>query len=738
MNQAKTEIDSRAAALAPLVERVRTDVTAVRGKNGVAWTREPLTPTRIARHLNGGPARGVCPIGAGESTLRAAALDLDSHKGEVAWPEMVETAITIMEASARAGIRLSAFRSYGGKGIHLYALWDAPQDAYSVRRALRAVLAEVGLEDGTGGVGKGQVEIYPRQDSVPEDGFGNQFILPLAGQSVALDPLELEPMDAGDLVWPVSEPVEMVPHETISREIIAAAPVDLQLVRDAIAAIPNAGEHELDYEPWRDLIFAIHAATGGSEEGLELAHELSRKSAKYDEAFLDRNVWPHIKTRPDGITVQTLFNEARRHGFNGDIVALFEDLGPLEVVEAGDGHRPQLNFSTDDNGRPLATIGNVHKALAHSDYTGIDVGFDEFRDELMVSPRNRNEWRPFKDVDYGRLRLLFDGLGFKPVSDDIVRTAVHIVASERSFDSARLWLENEVPAWDGLKRIENFYGDYLDTVDSSYARSIGKYMWTAMAGRVLQPGCKADMVPIWVSKQGTAKTTSVAALVVSPDHFAEVKLDQDEEKIARLTRGVLVAELNELRGLHTKDMESIKAWVTRTHEKWIPKYQEFSTTYPRRFLPIGTSNQDEFLGDETGNRRWLPIRVGTIDRKGIERDRLQLWAEARDAFMAAGVGWQGVVELAQQAHEEFRISDSWEESILAFVNTLDPRDPNGLTRGQVGITTFEVLNEGLGHDVSKIGKAQEMRVGKILRVAGFNKVFVWQDGRNIRKWRFGS
>lgn len=176
-----------ARGLLPLVTRVRTDVSAVRRRDGQqAWTREPLSLELLAQHLNGGPVRGVCPIKAGEDVTQVAVLDFDSHKGEVSWAEMGEVVARVAAALEAAGMAPMLFRSGGGHGVHLYLLWDSPQDAYSVRRFLRDVLESCGLKSGTGGVGKAQVEVFPKQDQVAADGFGNQFILPLARESVPL------------------------------------------------------------------------------------------------------------------------------------------------------------------------------------------------------------------------------------------------------------------------------------------------------------------------------------------------------------------------------------------------------------------------------------------------------------------------------------------------------------------------------------------------------------------------
>ncbi len=175
------------AALLPLVRRVRTDVTAVKKSDGSRWTSQPLTRERLAQHVNGGPARGVCPIKAGESVTMVALLDFDSHKGEVSWEEMSAVVARVVDVLEIVhGMRPILFRSSGGKGVHLYLLWDGAQDAYSVRQFLKGVLESVGLKDGARGVKNGEVEVFPRQDEVGEKGYGNQFIMPLAGASVPL------------------------------------------------------------------------------------------------------------------------------------------------------------------------------------------------------------------------------------------------------------------------------------------------------------------------------------------------------------------------------------------------------------------------------------------------------------------------------------------------------------------------------------------------------------------------
>jgi hypothetical protein len=294
---------------------------------------EPLTDKGVALHLSGkGPAVGVCPIWPGERATQCAVLDLDAHKGEVAWPAMVATAKRIMAELAKHGLHAVPFRSRGGGGVHLILLWKAKQDAYSVRTLLRDVLGNLDMTSGTGGVLRNQVEIFPKQDHVPEHGAGSMFILPLAGKSEALDPDTMDTIKAADIKWLGSDAVPAV--EKPPRESVPIGDVDLDMLRGALEAIPNADVDELDYEPWRNVVFAIHHATEGSEEGRELAHAFSQKSGKYSAEFLDTRVWPYVRTdRDNAITEQTIYRMAQTYGWQDPgVIEAFDVVEPAPGV----------------------------------------------------------------------------------------------------------------------------------------------------------------------------------------------------------------------------------------------------------------------------------------------------------------------------------------------------------------------------------------------------------------------
>lgn len=118
------------AALAPIISRVRTDKTGKKQNGRLIWTKAPLTDDLLKLHLIDVGARGVCPIKEGENTTQLALLDFDSHKGESSWADMIAVAQKVKHELIKIGMNPILWRSSGGNGIHLFVIWNEPQDAY--------------------------------------------------------------------------------------------------------------------------------------------------------------------------------------------------------------------------------------------------------------------------------------------------------------------------------------------------------------------------------------------------------------------------------------------------------------------------------------------------------------------------------------------------------------------------------------------------------------------------------
>jgi predicted P-loop ATPase len=130
-----------------------------------------------------------------------------------------------------------------------------------------------------------------------------------------------------------------------------------------------------------------------------------------------------------------------------------------------------------------------------------------------------------------------------------------------------------------------------------------------------------------------------------------------------------------------RESEAIKAWISRREEEVRGLYKEFHRKYPRRLVMIGTGNK-EFLSDETGERRWLPIRVGRSNMPALTEDVNQLWAEGVHKWRAGGVQWREAQHLAVDEHADFKVADEWEGVVRQWLGSDAMDGADGPKRGE--------------------------------------------------------
>ena len=429
-------------------------------------------------------------------------------------------------------------------------------------------------------------------------------------------------------------------------------------------------------------------------------------------------------------------NPATRPALPGDAAAVFGStvsaLPAGAVLEAPASRQVApsmtgLSFMAAAEGAIKATVASVDSGLLAPE-SGVKIAYDIFKDRISISVQGA-PWRPLKDTDYGRLRAAFERQGFKAVPAEAMQTAVAMVAELNQFDSLIDWAKGLV--WDGVPRIARLLPDYYGAEDTPYSHAVGEYAFTALAGRALEPGVQADMAIIMVGLQGGGKTSALNVLAPEPEAFGEVDLGKDEDVIARKLRGKCIVELAEMRGFKGRDAEANKAWVSRRKEEWTPKYKEFTTTYLRRCLIVGTANDDEQLDDPTGARRFLPIHVGRVNREKLAADRDQLWAEGVHRFREGGVAYQMAEELAKLEHHKFEVVDELQalvENYLAHPPTPVPGQPLVTTpRGANPVRGVDILMGCYGMPAGQVKKADQMALAIIMKRLGYHRSNVWSN-----------
>lgn len=215
---------------------------------------------------------------------------------------------------------------------------------------------------------------------------------------------------------------------------------------------------------------------------------------------------------------------------------------------------------------------------------------------------------------------------------------LNLVARRHGFNPVRQWLEGL--RWDGKSRVERFFLDYCGAEGNyDYLSKVGRKFFVACVARAFAPGAKVDTMLVLQGVQGLGKTRLVELLANEGEWSTTTKLDVNNKDSVQIVATHWLVELAELATLRRSDMESFKAFLTTTHDSVRMPYERTNAKYPRRGVFIGTTNDDEFLEDDTGHRRFWPVSVTRVDYERIKADLTQIWAEATEMYLANIPWW---------------------------------------------------------------------------------------------------
>lgn len=375
-----------------------------------------------------------------------------------------------------------------------------------------------------------------------------------------------------------------------------------------------------------------------------------------------------------------------------------------------------------ENGKPLSVLASVLAVLRAK--IPDTFAYDQMlcMPMLMHALANEPDFkpRPCTDVDVGIVQEWAQHLGLKRVSRDVMHQAVDIRAHECRFHPVADYLDEL--EWDGVPRISNFFPSYFGTDGTKYTTAIGEMFLVSMVARIFNPGCKADHMPIIEGPQGILKST--ACRVLGGDWFSDNLPDVTTGKdVAQHLRGKWLIEVSEMHAMSRAEATLLKAFITRAVERYRPSYGRKEVIEPRQCVFVGTTNRDTYLRDETGGRRFWPIKAGTIDIDALARDRNQLFAEAVVHYRKGENWWPDKdferqhIAPEQAARYE---ADAWEENIAKYLVTQDR------------VTVSQVALEALQIETARIGTADQNRIRAALSTLGWKRLP--KDWRGTRWW----
>jgi hypothetical protein len=229
------------------------------------------------------------------------------------------------------------------------------------------------------------------------------------------------------------------------------------------------------------------------------------------------------------------------------------------------------------------------------------------------------------------LQLEFYGEVQVEFSIEAIASCARFVAERDGYNPLIDYLEG--CAWDGQSRIDMFFPDCFGVKDSDHNRRVSRRWLIGAVARALSPGCKVDNVVILEGPEGLRKTSGIEALAGKFYSSTEIVLGDKDSKLAASASWFI--ELAELRSFKKAGREAVNAFVTTREDFYRAPYGRSMIKTPRSCILIGTTNDEQYLPNEPGNRRWWPMVCGKIDIARILAERNQIWAEAVAIYKAS-------------------------------------------------------------------------------------------------------
>jgi predicted P-loop ATPase len=395
------------------------------------------------------------------------------------------------------------------------------------------------------------------------------------------------------------------------------------------------------------------------------------------------------------------------------------------AVQPADSWRARL--ITTDAGNPRPVLENAIVALRHApEWRGV-LAFDDFAQRIVT--RKAAPWGvPAPIIWADREDYLATGWLNREgilVSALITYQAVKTVAGDQHFHPVREYLGKLV--WDRTHRLNQWFHVYLGAEHNDLISAFGAKFLISAVARIYRPGCKADCAPVFEGRQGKYKSMMLG--VLAGDWFTDDIAELGSKDAAMQVLGKWIIEIAELDAMRRSEVNRVKSFLSRATDRFRPPYGKHVIEAPRQCIFAGTVNQDAWNPDETGGRRFWPVRCTDIKIEELTRDRDQLWAEARNRYRLGEHWWLDTPELNSQAEEE-QIdryeTDAWDALIIPWAR-------NRFSTGSNSVSIGEALELCLGISRDKWTKPDQMRVGRSFKAAGWER---YRDRQRDFEWRY--
>jgi hypothetical protein len=510
-------------------------------------------------------------------------------------------------------------------------------------------------------------------------------------------------------------------------------------------ALQGAGEAKKPL--WSDdqLLERMFAAQNGAK--IKKLYDGDIRAYKNDESAADMALCSHLAfwTRKDAAQMERIWvasplgsrkkTKARADYRNRTIREAIANCKEVYSSFETLAHDLDLMFSFTLSGKTYTqNLENICRVLRkHKDFSG-RFRFDVFRNFYEI--KEGEVWRDLRDTDalhiQAQISILFPC--FAKIGKELVYDAIIRVSEEQKIDSAADYMRSL--AWDQTPRLDTWLTQTYGTPDDVYHRAVGSNWLKGLVKRIVEPGSKFDYVLVLEGEQGVRKSTSLA--ILGGGWHVETAMSTDTKDFFMQFQGKAIVEFSEGETLSRTEVKRMKAIITMQSDTYRPPYGRASITFQRRCVFAMTTNQTEYLKDETGNRRWLPVTV-VLDKANTEwlaENREQLFAEAYHRVITLKeTTWEFPEAETRIAQEARQIKDPNTDLIIDwYANIVTEQDK------WQGITVHQAYRDALhgGHPYKPIDRYVEMTLADIFkRDLKLQKKRVMVEGVRAMRW-FGE
>lgn len=390
---------------------------------------------------------------------------------------------------------------------------------------------------------------------------------------------------------------------------------------------------------------------------------------------------------------------------------------------------PSLLDCTDRG--PRSNLSNAVIVLQHDPQFAPDrLWYDEFLDRVLTlgDDGRPREWR---DADDARVTVyLQQVVNMVSIAETVTGSAVRYVASQRVRHCVREHLQSFT--WDGVDRIAHAFEDFWgaepsERQPSDYIRAISANFFLGLVARVLTPGCQLDNMVVFEGNQGIGKARALRA--IGEPWYAAASESVMSKDFFQILRGCWVLEIGEMDSFSRAERDRIKLVISTPTDRYRPSFARHARDFPRQCIFAGTTNHSDYGNDDTGLRRFWPVWCSAIDVPGLLAARPQLLAEAVHRLQA-GEPWWTTPDLATKTVQRDRQSeDVWTPLVLDYLS-----GDSGLEARKAEVQIHDILKDACKVSEANMTHTHKLRIGSILRLAGWTKTVRRLNGRLAKIW----